>query len=136
MVKFPAYQRNENSPSMNPFSSGIAITSVPVVELGKTPVFPLFGSFIVPKKSASEFHGHLLQAVIILLRGPNPTTRNLGKGELLFEDDLLEEGDGIRGFFNLDLFDFFNLLKTPNRYRVSASIFQYLSDVLTIDVVT
>jgi hypothetical protein len=135
MLQFPSYQRNENSPSIHPISGGIAIASVPVVKLRKAPVFPLFGSFTVPKKSASEFHGHLLQAVVILLRGPHPVTRNLGGGELLFEDDLLEEEERIHGFFNLDLFAFFNLVEAPNRYRVNVSIFQYLSNVLTVDVV-
>jgi hypothetical protein len=131
----PSYEEHEGSPRLEPYSPGIAVSSVPVVTLGSASVFPLYGTFVLPKPEASKFTGHLLEAVVILLRGPNPATVNVGKGQLLFEDDLRPEAENIYGFFNLDLFESFGLVKAPNRYRVSASIFQYVSDVITIDVV-
>ena len=133
-IKFPGYKKNQNSPAIG-YSEGIAISSKPVIEIGNDATFPLYGSFSVSKKAASEFHPHLLRAVVILLRGPNPVTLNIGTGQILFNDDLINEGEYIRGFFNLDLFNFFSLAKVPSRYYVNASIFQYVSDVITINVI-
>ncbi len=133
-IKFPYYRRHNYSPQFEP--PGIAISCPAIVTLSKTDnVLPLYGSFAVPAKTASEFSRHLMQAAVILIRGPQPATLNVGREELLFGDDLVEEGEMVRGFFSLDLFDFFNLLQVPNRYHVSASIFQYISSVLTVDVV-
>lgn len=135
MIKYPNYRRNESSPGLSRSGPGIAISCPPVVRLGTDPVFALHGSLEVPKKEAARFRGHLLQAVVILLRGPYPAVLNVGSSDLLFPDDLEEAGENIRGFFSLDLFDFFNLLQVPNSYFVSASIFRYLSDVMAVDVV-
>ena len=132
-MDFPNYRKNENSPLLS--LPGIVVSSPKVVKLGGTPEFPLFGSFVLPKKEASEFPENLLQAVVVLIRGPNAAVRNVGNGELLFPDDLIEAGENVYGFFNLELFAFFNLMQVPNRYFVSASILNHVSDVLAIDVV-
>ena len=133
-IKFPNYQKIKNSPSIA-FSEGIAISSIPAIVNGEGEAFPLYGTFKVPEKIAEGFKGNLMNAVVVLIRGPNPATLNVGGGQLLFPDDLYTEGNNICGYFNMDLFEFFNLVKAPNRYYVSASIFQYVSNVLTVEVV-
>lgn len=132
-MNFPSYRRCENSPVLD--HPGIALATPKVVVLGRAAVFPLFGSLVVPKKEALEFKGHLMRAVVVLIRGPYPATLNVGHDDLLFADDLVEEGETIRGFFNLNLFEFFDLIQVPNRYFVSVSLFHYLSDVSIVDVV-
>jgi len=132
-MDFPNYKKNENSPLLS--FPGIAVSAPKVVKLGSNPVFPLFGSFVLPKKEASELTENLLHAVVVLIRGPYAAALNVGKGELMFPDDYREAGENIYGFFNLNLFEFFNLIQEPNRYFVNASILQHVSDVLTVDVV-
>lgn len=134
MLTYPSYRMNEKSPVLDPAMPGIAVSAPPVVEPGRGQAFELHGSFLVAREEVAWFTGNLLQAVVILLRGPQPATLNVGTGELLFPDDLVETGDFIQGFFHLDLFDFFNLVRVPNRYFVSASIFRHLSGVVTVDV--
>jgi len=126
---------NDKTPPVASESGGIAIASVPQIVLSQNAVFPLYGSFVLAEKDAAKFEKHLLQAAVIVIRGPEPAVKNVGEGQLLFESDLRKSNGRISGCFNLDLFEFFNLARVPNRYHVSASIFQHVSEVLTIDVV-
>jgi len=126
---------NDKTPPIASESGGIAIASVPQIVLSQNAVFPLYGSFSLAENDASKFEKHLFQAAVIVIRGPDPAAKNVGEGQLLFENDLRKSNDRISGCFNLDLFEFFNLARVPNRYLVSASIFQHVSEVLTVDVV-
>ena len=63
-----------------------------------------------------------------------PETRNVGFRQLLFDEDLVDAGESVSGYFNLDLFELFDLSKEPNRYWVNASIFQYVSNTVTVEV--
>jgi hypothetical protein len=120
---------------MDKSASGIIISSVPTLYLSERKIFPIFGSFSVPQKLAADFQESLFQAVVILLRGPFPATQNLGVSEIFFEEDLLNEGENVIGYFNVDLFKLFNLEKIPNRYYINASIFEFISDIIEVQVV-
>ena len=127
----PSYRLHNDTPDINVGpTGGIAIAAEPKV----SDVFPIHGAFAVPKARAEDFEGHLLKAVVLLVRGPYPASCNVGAGELLFADDLVEDGDWIRGYFNVDLFKLFNLMTEPNLYRVSASIFENVSEVISVEV--
>ena len=132
MADFPWYRCTENSP---PVSNGISIYTPSVVKIGSPATFPLYGSFSIPAALAAELECHVMQAVVILIRGPYPAIKNVGSGELLFPDDVTRSGETITGFFNLNLFDFFNLMVVPNHYWVSASLFHHQSDIFSVDVV-
>lgn len=134
-LSFPSYHRHDLSPSLPAEAgAGIAIASSPTVSGRQGEPFPLFGTFRVPRTETATFQRHLLQAVVVLVRGPLPMTRNVGTNELLFAEDLLEEGDFVRGFFNFDLFHAFNLPRERNRFWVSASILRYVSNVLSVEM--
>ena len=133
-MKFPNYIKNENSPELNASEPGISIHSMPAVKLGEHSCFPVYGSFNIKKSLLYEFEGHVMEAVVILLRGPYPATKSVGYHQVFFKDDVNLYEDSIYGFFNIDLFSFFNLEEVPNRYFVNASIFNYVSQILTVDV--
>jgi hypothetical protein len=126
----PSYRACPQSPELPPHSAGIAIAAPARVSRA----FPLYGAFAVPLESAAGFAGHLLNAAVVLIRGPYPAVWNVGAGELLFEDDLVEEGGLVFGYFNVDLLRVFNLVGDPNVYRLTASIFEYVSEVVTVEV--
>ena len=133
---FPSFTRHSRTPPLAPGpEGGVAIASAPFVYLASAGAFPLHGVFLVPKKDAAQFAGHLQDAVVVLLRAPCPQTRGVGEGLLLFDDDLIDEGDWVRGYFNLDLFAHFGLEKEPGRYWISASILGRVSPVVTVEVV-
>jgi hypothetical protein len=134
IIKYPSYQKNEFTPELDTSASGIVISSVPTLYMSERKIFPLFGSFSIPKKLASDFQESLFQAVVILLRGPFPATQNIGVSEIFFEEDLLYEGENVIGHFNVDLFELFNLEKIPNRYYINASIFEFVSDIIETQV--
>jgi hypothetical protein len=129
--ELPSYSPHPNTPiiEVGP-TGGIAIASPEVA----TDVFAVHGAFAVPAERAGSFHGHLLRAAVLLLRGPYPATWSVGTGELLFSDDLVEDGSLVRGYFNLDLFEIFNLMTEPNMYRLSVSIFENVSNIVTVEV--
>jgi hypothetical protein len=133
---FPTYGRIGGTPRIPPGEDGgIAICCPSPVRLGTGTAFALYGAFAVRGDEAGRFPGHLLQAAVVLLRGPMPVTRRVGEGQLLFEEDVVRDGDLVRGYFNLDLFSFFGLVREPNRYWVNASIFGHVSDVATVEIV-
>jgi len=135
-ASFPIFTRHPDSPPLAPArEGGVAIASAPVLYLGSSTAFPLHGVFRVPKEDAGQFAGHLQDAVVVLLRGACRQTRSVGKGLLLFEDDLIDEGDWVRGYFNLDLFAHFGLEREPGRFWITASILGRVSPVVTVDVV-
>lgn len=132
----PTYCINENTPAVPAGESGgVAVFCPSPVRLSKGVPFALHGVFAVPKNEALEFPEHLLRAVVVLLRGPSPVTRSVGDGQLLFDDDLIEDGNLVRGYFNLDLFSFFGLAREPGRFWVCASIFRHISNVVTVESV-
>jgi hypothetical protein len=127
--ELPRYRKHEKSPNVGP-AGGIAVYSAPVA----SGVFAVHGAFAVPAARAARFPGHILNAAVLLLRGPYPATWSVGSGELLFADDATVDGGLIRGYFNVDLFDVFNLMLEPNLYRVSASIFEHISEIVSVEV--
>lgn len=132
---FPSFRRHARSldlPAGAP--GGIAIACPPRIYTATSSVLPLYGTLRVARAEAEGFCGHLLRAVTVLLRGPFPATVNVGDGQLLFDEDLADEGELKRAYFNLDLFSSFNLLRVPNRYWVSASIFQHVSNIVSVEV--
>ena len=124
------FQRSEQCPEVA--SPGIAIwapSSIP-----SSGQFAVSGSFSVSSQEAVDFRGHLMKGVVLLVRGPYPQAINVDASRVLFDDDLREEGGFVRGFFNLDLFEHFGLVRDPNRYWLSASVLGHASNVLTIEV--
>ena len=113
----------------------IEIVAPPIVEISGSSVFPLHGSFVIPETDEDKTSVHVLQAVVILIRGPSPASRQVGDGELLFPADVRRESGLIYGHFNLDLFEHFNLIREPNKYWVSASVFDNVSEIISIEVV-
>ena len=113
----------------------IEIVTPPIVEISGSSVFPLHGSFVIPETDENKTSVHILQNVVILIRGPNPASRQVGDGELLFPADVRRESGLIYGHFNLDLFEHFNLIREPNKYWVSASVFDNVSEIISIEVV-
>jgi len=132
---FPSFSRNPNSPALPQGEDwGAAIYCPPIISLDQGEPFALHGALSVPKSEAVQFPGHLLQAAVVLLRGPMPATRSVGFRQLLFDEDLDDQGDLVRGWFNLDLFGLFDLIPAPNRYWVNVSIFQYVSNTVPVEV--
>jgi len=131
----PSFSRHPDTPSLPGGQEyGAAIHCPPVISLAIREPFVLHGTFTVPKDDALSFQEHTLQAAVVLLRGPMPETRNVGFRQLLFDEDLVDAGESVSGYFNLDLFELFDLSKEPNRYWVNASIFQYVSNTVTVEV--
>ena len=134
---FPTFSRRAETPPLKAGpEGGIAIACPRIVHLGSSTVMPLYGVFLLPKREAGRFGPHLLNGVVILLRGPDPATRSAGDGRFLFEDDLVDEGERVRGHFNLDLFAHFGLPREPARYWVSASILRHVSEVVTVEALS
>jgi len=112
---------------------GIAIALPERHRPGSGPL-PVQGVFRLPKAEAAEVRGSCLNAVVVLVRQPIAGVCNPGQGALLFDDDLVDEGATVKGYFNLDLADVFDVSAQPGSYRVSASILHHLSEVHTVEV--
>lgn len=136
MQTFPNYRPQAVSPIISSgVTAQIEIFSPSLVESGGASIFPLHGSFVVPEIEESKTTVHILQAVVVLIRGTYPASRQVGEGELLFPNDVRRENGLIFGHFNIDLFSHFNLLRQPNKYWISASLFNHVSNVITVEVV-
>lgn len=129
---FPNFRAVDESPPAPP-AGGIALVAPSSVP--ESGVLPVYGSFLIEKSVAAEFGRNALRAVVLLVRNPLPATLAVADGRLVFDDDLQDEGEHTRGFFNVELFDAFALEREQSRYWVSASIFGHTSDVVTIDVI-
>ena len=112
----------------------IEIVAPSIVEASGSSVFPLHGSFVIPETDENKTSVHVLQNVAILIRGPFPASRQVGDGELLFPADVRRESGLIYGHFNLNLFEHFNLVREPNNYWISVSIFDNVSSVISVEV--
>jgi len=112
---------------------GIAIAVPESHRAGSGPL-TLQGVFRIPKDEAAQVRGSCLNAVVVLVRQPVAGVCNPGQGALLFDDDLVDEGATVKGYFNMDLADVFEMDAQPGVYRVSASILHHLSDVLAVEV--
>ena len=131
----PNYHRHANSPVLNTgVNSQIEIFSPAIVQSGAVAIFPLHGSFVIPESDESKTTIPILQAVVVLLRGPNPASRQLADDGLLFPGDVRREKGLIYGHFNLDLFTHFNLIREPAKYWISASLFNQVSTIVTVEV--
>lgn len=134
-IHLPSYTRNSASPfELLQSGEGIAIAAQPTIQPASFDCFPLYGVFRVSKEDAAFFSGNCFNAVVVLIRTPFPFTRSVGEDELLFEDDLIDEGATLLGYFNLDLFEFFSLPKEPATFLINASIFHHLSNIVSVTV--
>lgn len=132
----PNYYPQKASPLISAgVKAQIEIVAPPNVEASETSVFPLHGSFVLPESYEKMTSVHILQNVVILIRGPYPASRQVGDGELLFPTDVRRENGLIYGHFNLNLFEHFNLVREPNKYWISASVFDHVSEIISIEVV-
>lgn len=131
----PNYRRQAASPVIREGATAqIEIFSPSIIEAGESSIFPLHGSFVIPETDENNTSVNILQAVVVLIRGPLPASRQVGDGEVLFPDDVRRADGLIYGHFNLDLFTHFNLIREPNKYWISASLFNRVSSVLTVEV--
>jgi hypothetical protein len=112
---------------------GIAIALPEHHRPGSGPL-PVQGVFRLSKEEAAGVEGSCLNAVVVLVRQPIAGVCNPGQGALLFEDDLVDEGATVKGYFNLDLADVFDVATQPGTYRVSASILHHVSDIHRVEV--
>lgn len=134
-VELPGFSRHSESPAIDTKQRPAIMVSCPEPVSGADGVFPLYGSFVIPKVCAAEVDGNILRAVVVVVRGPFPASRSVGEGHFLFKDDFVEDSEWISGFFNLNLFDEFNLETDPNKYWVNASILNWVSNIVTTRVV-
>lgn len=134
-VELPGFSRHVQSPAIHTTERPAIALSCPASVRGADGRFPLYGSFAIPKACVAEVEGNLLRAVVIVIRGPFPASRSVGEGRILFKDDVAEDGESVYGFFNLNLFEEFNLMADPNLYWVNASILDWVSNVVTTRVV-
>lgn len=134
-IDLPRFSRHAESPAITSAERPAIVLSCPALVHGADGLFPLYGSFAIPKARTAEIDGNILRAVVVVIRGPFPTSRSVGEGHILFKDDVVEEGEWIYGFFNLNLFEEFNLMQDPNLYWVSASILDWVSNIVTTRVV-
>jgi hypothetical protein len=133
---FPSFVVHANTPEAAfGKEGGIAIACPSPVRLGNRTPFALHGVFVLPGEEARAFSRHLLRGVVVLLRGPMPATRSVGEGQVLFDDDLIEKGGLVRGYFNIDMFTLFELIREPCHYWVSASILGQVSNIVGVEVV-
>ena len=131
----PNYCIQKASPVINAgVKAQIEIVAPSIVEASGSSVFPLHGSFVIPETDENKTSVHVLQNVVILIRGPHPASRQVGDGELLFPADVRRENGLIYGHFNLNLFEHFNLIREPNKYWISASVFNHVSTVISVEV--
>lgn len=131
----PNYRIQKASPVINAgVKAQIEIVAPPIIEASESSVFPLYGSFVIPEADENKTNVHVLQAVVVLIRGPNPASRQVGHGELLFPNDVRRDSGLIYGHFNLNLFEHFNLIREPNKYWISASVFNNVSSVISVEV--
>lgn len=130
----PDFTRQAGSPD-RALGDGVGI-AIAVPERHRVGGGPLSvqGVFRIPKEEAEQVQGSCLNAVVVLVRQPIAGVCNPAEGSLLFEDDLVDEGATVRGYFGLDLAGVFDLKGQPGTYRVSASILHHLSDVHTVEV--
>lgn len=132
---FPNYTKNADSPVLvSDKNIDIVISAPEKIVLSNTSEFPLNGSFVLPEDMLNSFDFHIMQAVIIVVRGPFPASRQVGEDDLFFNDDVTVDDGKVIGYFNLDLFEHFNLIRYPNTYWISASLFGEVSNVITVDV--
>lgn len=133
---FPNYFANADSPVLSADKSiDIAIDAPGKIKLSNETKFPLYGSFVLPEEMLNSFDFHIMQAVVIVIRGPFPASRQVGEDDLFFNDDIKIKEGKVSGYFNLDLFEHFNLIQYPNTYWVSASLFGEVSNVVTVEVI-
>lgn len=90
---------------------------------------------MIPESEETKTNVHILQAVVVLLRGSSLASRQVGEGEVLFPNDVRRDNGLIFGHFNLDLFSHFNLARQPGNYWISASIFGHVSNIVSVEVV-
>lgn len=128
----PSFRATPLSPAI-PRDRGIAIAAPERVSNGGR--FPVVGSFSLERARLTRFAGPPHAAVVLLLRGPSPAVVNIALGRLFYKDDVLEDDEYVHGHFNIDLFEDLGLVREPNVYWLSASAFDRVSDVATIEVV-
>lgn len=135
-MTLPNYRLQKASPVISSgVTAHIEIACPAVIESGESSLFPLHGSFVVPEIEESKTNVHILQAVVLLIRGNSPASRQVGEGEIFFPNDVRRESGSIFGHFNLDLFSHFKLARQPGKYWVSASLFNHVSNVISVEVV-
>lgn len=131
-LALPNFQPTALSPPV-PRSVGIALAIPERVSSGGR--FPVVGSFSLEHSRLTRFEGPTHAAVVLLLRGPDPAVLNIADGRLFYKDDVVEDEDFVHGHFSVDLFEDFGLVREPNLYWLSVSVFDLVSEVATIEVV-
>lgn len=135
MSDLPSFGPRPESPDAALGSGpGIAVSVPETFRSGDTGPLPLCGVFRLPKAEAAAVDGNCLKAVVVVVRQPVAAVCNPAEGALLFDDDLVNEGETVRGYFNVDLARIVELRAAPGTYWVSASILHHLSDVHTVEV--
>lgn len=134
MPDLPSFHRRAESPDRAlGAGTGIALAAPETVRAGGGPM-PLFGAFRLPKGEAEGVAGGCMNGVVVLVRQPVAWVGHPAGGALLFGDDLVDEGETVLGYFNVDLARMFGIGGQPGTYRVSAAILHHLSEVVTVEV--
>ena len=89
------------------------------------------GVFRLAKVDAALVDQHCLHGVVIVVRSPVGHIVQPAADALLFDDDLLDEGDTVRGYFNVDLGAGIQRVQS-SRIWVSASILHHVSPVVAV----
>lgn len=128
----PHFRHRPTDPTLPPGAVGVLVHSSGIEDAAGTPRWPLRGSFRVPRGDASEPQAILLRIVISItdLSSHEIQARPAFRDELLFPEDVREEGSLVAGDFHVDLLKLFDFDVPDETYFVGASIGEEVSSII------
>jgi len=133
----PHFAWVEDTPALPAGAVGIAIRVSEIAAFSEPPRWPLHGSFRVPRRLAAGSPSTVLSRLVVTLTYGSThdiQARPAFRDELLFDEDVEPSGEFLLAAFNVDLLCLFQFIARHDTYFISASIGDYVSDIIACNV--
>lgn len=128
----PHFRRRAQDPALPPGAVGVLVHTSGIEQVAGGPRWPLRGCFRVPRVEGSEPQSVLLRVVLSVTDQSTHEiqARHAFRDELLFAEDVREEGPLVSGDFHVDLLKLFEFDVPHETYFVAASVGQEVSAIV------